>query len=304
LKLLHMPILRYVDDYFSVDTAENVEHGLRCFTRVIRAIMGTGSLAERKLEFGRELIILGVDTSLASPGLLSLAPAEKKRAKWLASIESFLADDKLLAADAAVLAGRLSWTTSVCFMRLGRSMLRPIFAQQFAQLRGGVLSPTLIIALCWWQRVLSESIAITIQLSAPQPPVVDLFADAEGCPPRIAGVAFGGCGVIAYACFLPRAVLAALQSRNDEQIMAQELIAILVALYTFPDAFAGKRLRIWTDNVGGECALKASRAKCQDHNMLVHAIWARLIELRTPVWFERVPSKVGPLICAFRATLD
>ena len=54
---------------------------------------------------------------------------------------------------------------------------------------------------------------------------------------------------------------------------------------------AGCRVHAFTDNVGGECALKAGAARCEDHNMIVHAIWAFAAKYKLPIWFDRVPSK-------------
>ena len=54
---------------------------------------------------------------------------------------------------------------------------------------------------------------------------------------------------------------------------------------------AGCRVHAFTDNVGGECALKAGAARCEDHNMIVHAIWAFAAKQKLPIWFDRVRSK-------------
>ena len=39
---------------------ETVEHALSCFVRLVRAILGPGSVSDEKIEFGRQLVILGI----------------------------------------------------------------------------------------------------------------------------------------------------------------------------------------------------------------------------------------------------
>ena len=85
-------------------------------------------------------------------------------------------------------------------------------------------------------------------------------------------------------------VFNALAARNDDQIMALELYAILAGILSFRDQIRNSNVIIFTDNVGGECALKKQTAKAMDHNMLVHHIWANAAALKSGIWIERVPS--------------
>ena len=74
------------------------------------------------------------------------------------------------------------------FRRLGRAMLRPIFAQQYNPLRGGRLSPLLQMALRWWDRVLEQQLCEQCELVPTPRPKVELFCDASGQPPVLAAV--------------------------------------------------------------------------------------------------------------------
>jgi len=38
--LLMLPVLRYVDDYFSADREDLADHGMMCFDRLVKALMG------------------------------------------------------------------------------------------------------------------------------------------------------------------------------------------------------------------------------------------------------------------------
>ena len=74
--------------------------------------------------------------------------------KWLRAICSAIESGKLQPGDASKLVGRLAFGAQFAFKRLGRAMLRPLYAQQYAPLKGGRVGPFLLMALRWWKQVL------------------------------------------------------------------------------------------------------------------------------------------------------
>ncbi|CAK0846148.1 unnamed protein product, partial [Prorocentrum cordatum] len=82
-QLAKLPVLRYVDDYFSPDRSGAVEHAKLCFARVIRAALGSSAVADSKLAHGAQLVVLGVLFSFSARGI-HCEPAEDKRLKWSA----------------------------------------------------------------------------------------------------------------------------------------------------------------------------------------------------------------------------
>ena len=89
---------------------------------------------------------------------------------------------------------------------------------------------------------------------------------------------------------VPEQLCKGFSKRNDDQIMALEMCAILAGLLNFESEIKQQNVRIYTDNVGGKCALRKQTAKAADHNRLVHRIWAVAAEMGIGLWFERVPS--------------
>ena len=63
LKLQRMPLFRYVDDYFGLDSPDTVKHAMECFARLLRALLGATAAAEGKLEWGSSLVVLGMQVS-------------------------------------------------------------------------------------------------------------------------------------------------------------------------------------------------------------------------------------------------
>ena len=62
-----------------------MEHAMQCFVRLIRAVLGQSSIADKKVECGRKLVILGVEVvaaarSSCSPAALSLQVRPSKKA--------------------------------------------------------------------------------------------------------------------------------------------------------------------------------------------------------------------------------
>ena len=91
--LLKLPMLRYVDEYFGPGRSvcclvrvyslyqcvidhrkETVLHGLQCFVRLIRVLLGSTAITDEKCECGPSLVVLGVYIALSEKGY-TLKPA-------------------------------------------------------------------------------------------------------------------------------------------------------------------------------------------------------------------------------------
>ena len=187
---MHIPILKYVDDFFSALRAAEAgagarvcfrararsfaqaEHALGCLVRLVRALLGPSALAEHKRECGNPLVILGLRIKL-SPAGMRATPSDDKAKKWLCRIAEAIRADKLTAGvkgpalvprrrarrcagEASKLAGALSWGASHQFRRVGRAMVRPLF--QHAHGYGKRLSGNVRDSLSWWHEVPSSRV--------------------------------------------------------------------------------------------------------------------------------------------------
>jgi len=289
-KLLHIPLLRYVDDMFSLDRPACVAHSLECLARVVRALMGRHSLQPKKMSYGLPLVVLGVEFDIQDE-VVKVFPSEDKIAKWSAALLDVDNKQQLFAGEAGKFAGRLAFASQLTFSRLGRAMLRPFFAQQHAPLRKGALGPLLKLAVKWWLTAFKLNMRREICVYDREGPTFDLFCDARGHPARVAAVLFFN-GNVVYTDWQPSpAVLGAFSYREDNQIMGLELLAILVGLITFADILEGYDVRIWTDNAGGEGALRKGASKSTDHNLLVHGTWLFAAKHRIGMFVKRVGTK-------------
>ena len=76
-----------------------------------------------------------------------------KAAKWIVDLRAALEAGQLDAGAAQKLAGRLTWSTQMLFYKVGRAMIKPVYAQKRSPT--GAIGPRLKEALQWWLNALS-----------------------------------------------------------------------------------------------------------------------------------------------------
>ena len=305
-KLLRISLFRYVDDFFGCERPALVEHALGCLVRLLKLLLGQSAVADAKVEAGRHLVILGVGVKVSKKGC-TCRPAPEKVVKWVKAIDRALADDCLAPGDASKLAGRLSWSCQFMFRRVGRAMLRPLFMQKFAA-RPHKLSAELRHSLHWWRQVLRAGVAEKHPWEQPCEQIVHLFCDAAGdtvapfvvvclralllagSPARIAAIAWVDGRVFYTDCEPPSSIVDRWADRADKQIMGLELLSIALALSTFEDKCAKRKVVIHSDNRGAECCLRKGVAKHEDHCALVNAIWTQALERGMQIWVVRIDT--------------
>ena len=269
-RLLHLPILRFVDDYFSLERPKAAEHAMQCFARLVRCILGDSAISVRKLEVGNPLTILGVTISLDSHGI-QLRPSGDKKLKWSKQIQAALDRNSLFSGEASKISGRLSWASQMCFKRLGRAMLYPIYGQMKS--RTGHIQDELRLALEWWLEALQRDICELRPWVLTDTPTCRLLVDARSKPPRLAAVLLID-GVNYYSDWQPPAsVMSMFKPRDDGQIMSLELLAIAFGLSTFQHWIKDRNVHIYSDNTGAEHTTDRGGARAFDHTCLIHGIW-------------------------------
>ena len=199
-RVLKIPMLRYVDDFFAADRRESADKAMGIFARLVRCCLGQSAVAKDKLECGNPLTILGIRVTLCGEGVI-FWPDDKKVVKWTGQIESYLALSRLTEGEASKLTGALQWGTQKMFNRIGRAMLRPLI-RSVGVVRLLVFVGVAIfhrndnwkrtaLALRWWLEVLRLQIKERRPWVAKGDKPLHLFCDARSTPPRVAAVLFG-----------------------------------------------------------------------------------------------------------------
>ena len=203
-RLLHIPLLRFVDDLFGAERRRCARHALGCVVRLVRCLLGESAIAAGKTAVSMPLVVLGLQVSANSGGFTCLPSPDKVR-KWTLRIEAALVSGNLRPGDASKLAGALRWACSGMFKRLGRVFVRPLY-NHAKQGRCG-LGPHLREALEWWREVLALGLSETRSWELDARPPAQLFVDARSTPPRLAAVLFLPEGVF-YSDWEPPCVCA------------------------------------------------------------------------------------------------
>lgn len=215
-----------------------------CSARLVRCLLGKSAIADRKLECGNPLTILGISVALKAEGIC-FRPEPVKVRKWLAQIQGALKSNWLGGATASQLAGkhpaqcallfmmcvssfvctgRLSWSCQFAFKRLGRAMMTPIYAQKTA--RRATLSKALRLALHWWKEVLEQHLGQLRPWAVARTPAVHLLCDARSTPPRVAAVLMMDGDVFYSDAAPPECILSSFRYREDNQITSLEILSI------------------------------------------------------------------------------
>jgi len=248
-RFLKIGVLRYVDDLFAPEHPSTMEHASRCITRFVRLLLGPDAIADKKVEWGHSLIILGILIQPTIDGI-RCRPSTEKIEKWLLMMRNALANDSMPPGDASKLAGKLNWGTAAMFKRYGKAMLRSIYDQTTRM--DGKMCNELRRALRWWIEVLSFEICETCKWKQDEDEILHMFCDASGEPGHIGAVLMTNTSCLWTHTAIPDYVLSLFASRRDSQIMGLELLSIALGLNTFKSQIANRRVFIYSDNTGSE----------------------------------------------------
>ena len=264
---------------------ETAEHAMRCFARLVRLLLGPhcfhasvqvtlwapylllaggSSISEGKLKWGKELVLLGMSVQPSQEGVQFIL-CEDKSHKYRETISTALHTGYLSSGESVKLGGRLMFSTQHLFHKVGRAIIKPIYAQKssrravcavflrlsaFHACRNGCIGPRLRRALLWWLEVLQSQIAKTRAWDRIVEPACHMFLDAASTPARCAAVLFIDGRILHTDAAPSKAMLGQFQARNDNQITGLEIFAIALGLSTFQREIAGRSLVIYSDNKG------------------------------------------------------
>ena len=109
---------------------------------------------------------------------------------------------------------------------------------------------------------------------------MDVFTDAAGSDAHLAAVVVSQGRFWYTHSAAGEEVLEGLLVREDKQICALAMYAVVLALLSFAPWFRGARLRIWADNTCAEKMLFRGSGRAPDHNRIAHFVWTWALEHR------------------------
>lgn len=189
----------YYDDFVVVEPAQTVQGGQEALRELMK-LLGFPFSAEKAVDATKRFTFLGVvsDLTSAEEGGVVLSVSESRRARLVAHIDNILAKGSVGGAQAASLCGKLQFTLTWAFGRVGRAGMQPLHGLDARG--GGELTDVSQAALEFFRELLPSLPPCYVSLSSrpapPNPSVVGRGLRGQGRAPRrrvpCAGASPGG----------------------------------------------------------------------------------------------------------------
>jgi hypothetical protein len=270
---LGIPIVAFVDDFFSPCPSSLSSHCFELFRWFVEDLLGFHLKTEKDEEPGPSGTLLGALVTLTSGGNGRFCLTKEKRQKYRSKVQQILDADYLSPGNAAKLAGALSFASSVTLARFGRPFLQPIYSVaagrdlESASIRfdgedrpktgSPGLPHRLRQALIWWVQILESFPDKDFSWGRSHSrPIYDVFTDAsaEDRWEGLGGVCFSES--LSYAETFrvdntPPSLEVYLPSKESQTVrIAQlEMLAVLIFVQLFGPRLTGSYVRFHTDNL-------------------------------------------------------
>jgi len=295
-----VPATSCVDDAISVErasTASSAREAWICFT----SLTGWKISMEKSPEPSKRFIVIGVCLDLRPwPNSDPLVSVTEKRLESLDAIIRRILIAKLLACgQASSLAGKLGFTITAAFGRVGRAKLRPIINRSYS--RAKTLDAKLLSCLLWWLRLFYIYRPRPIPCSLQALPTIISYSDGEG--------KYGGVGAAAWVPWLEHPVavfgevpadirkmwagMAGIPDYRD--IYLVEAIGPLLLLCTFPRLMRNALWIHYVDNESAESSLISGTSALPAADHIVGLTWEICARRSLLPYFDRVESKANPV---------
>jgi hypothetical protein len=198
---------------------------------------------------------------------------------------------------ASKLRGKLGFTSSHFFGRVGRAAIRPLHRRQYmfdgANRRTYSLNPSILNSFAFFEKVLREP------KSKAMFPVHSrhcvLYTDAEGNGGLGAVLFRAYCKAVGYATKASKSNMKFMELGGERTVLINplETFAVLVALHTFKEQLRDTSITIYIDNNTAKSAISNGSSECQVSNQIAGEIWALAYENSMSIWVERVKSELN-----------
>ena len=298
--LLGIPASHCVDDVISIERLSTTAAGRECWL-VFTKLCGWKISLEKSPPPSQMFKVIGVSIDLRrNNGSPMTVMVTKRRLQSLSSlIKDIIVKNALTSGVAASLAGKLGFTISATFGRIGRSQIRPISARAYSYKRK--LHDHLKACLVWWLRYLRTYSPRPVPTSLELLPTLVSYSDGEGGD--------AGIGVAVWVPWLRRPLAAFLTvpesirqswavARGTDQcndIFVIEALGPLVLLTTFPKIMRNALWIHYIDNTAAEASLIRGSSSLATSNNIVCLTWELCHQNSLWPYFDRVESKANPV---------
>ena len=291
-----IPLIGYFDDFGALIPYELSKDALDTFVEFCTTL-GI-HLKTRKTEVGWRIIFLGLQGTFPCPKndmTLTIRLPPMKARTWKVMLERIINAGSVTHKELESVIGRLSFTQTSVFGRIGRAMLAPLYKKLHMEKYIPTLSMIEATSLRWWTVALDH---MKPRKATPKPPITEriVYSDAAGKSQIIATVCLTP-GTFASSKRLDTIRYSKTGNKWRKTfektcyIYGLEVLAILAILLEECNELRNKSVTFYIDNNNALCALVKNAANPPEIQAMVGLIWHRIRDLRITPWFERVPSK-------------
>ena len=241
---------------------------------------------DKETETPNEIDLLGARIAV-STGFVEATLPPHRRESLMSGLKQMMSDNVFSPANAAKWRGRLGFAQSLMFGRMGRALLQPFSARQYAKLSttNWKLSDDLREVIPWWVANIDHSIPRRANAIDSHPVLAYTDASGEGhigCVIYIDGKRTMG------HTHLPQWFRDLLPG-----IFEYEICANIFGLAMAAELAPGRPVLLCCDNQGAKGAVIRGSCRTKLGRILVSAFWAMAAAFATSVWVEYVRSKVN-----------
>ena len=316
--LLLVPALHYVDDFGSIEPAWSAPSAFDSFTEM-NAALGLKMKPSKAQPPRAEHKVQGVQLQLRQNAALA-APSPSRMRKISSFISRKLEEDRLTSADAAALAGKLTFMQTTMFGKVGRATIKPVYARQHQSHRCDKLDVPLRATLEVFPAILSSAPPRLVHLLRRRRRRTVVYADAfvqggDDAKKRLKLDELmdmrNGWGFVvippreqpfyAYGSVPTDTLLASCPNRAYIYFLEAwaQILAVLAAGPHLTDSFTS-----FVDNKASEYALIKGMGCTPILNHIIGAFWHIMANDGLSPWFERVTSAANIADAVSRFELD
>ena len=299
-RLFLIPCSHCVDDMIIIEEEEVAVSGKQCWS-LFAEWAGWLLSAEKEMEPSALFTAIGISVNLRPfpHGDPTILVTKRRVASLLEIIKNVLDKKKLGSGEAASIAGKLGFTLSSAFGKVGRCRVRPIMNRAYSSKHK--IDKVLVACFAWWQAFLNSYRPRPVPTSLESLPLVISYSDGEG------GLAGIGAALwhpneprpLAVYAEVPPIVRAQWQaisgSEEYSDIFLVEALGPLMLLSTFPKHLKNCQWIHFIDNSAAESSLirGASSSVLGDH--IIGLTWDYIQKRTLWAYFDRVESKANPV---------
>ena len=287
-ELFHINCKFFVDDGFG---AEPESTALSAFETIeeFATLLGFKIHPDKKVPPTSDIRLLGARIRILKDRVIAQNPTDRIR-KLKTEIARILSLKKLSPAQSASFRGRLGFTQSLMFGRIGRSKTHALIARQYTRQRSTTLNKELVHELKWWFKNLTTIPPRTLPIAHSANHVIYSDASGEGgtCLGTIIIPSHLGSGPWpAYSSMAPEW----LQKAN---IFTLELLAAAIAIAQLREISDGGTVLVFIDNTAAASALIRGTTDDKIPRLLVSSFWKTCRLGNFIPWIEIVASENNP----------